>query len=89
MEALLRMINASKVASEERLSRVTAQTLVIMGSRNPDFKDPEAEARRVAGSLRGTYQMVNNAGHYPHVEMPEVTGPLVLSFLQTLKEAKE
>ncbi len=59
------------------------------GKLGPDFKDPEAEARWVAGSLRGTYQMVNDAGHYPHAEMPEVTGPLVASFLQTLKEAKD
>ncbi len=88
MEALLRMMTASKVASEYRLPRVTAPTLVLMGSRDPDFKDPEAEARWVAGSLRGTYQVVNDAGHYPHAEMPEFTGPLVLSFLQTLKEAK-
>jgi hypothetical protein len=33
--------------------------------------------------------MIEGAGHYPHSEMPEVTGPLVLSFLQTLMEVKE
>jgi hypothetical protein len=28
-------------------------------------------------------------GHYPHAKMPEVTETLVLSFLLTLKEAKD
>ncbi len=55
--ALLRMMTASKAASEERLSRVMAPTLVIIGSRDPDFKDLEAEAQWVAESLRGTYKM--------------------------------
>lgn len=86
MEALLLMMNASKAASEDRLSRVMAPTLVIMGNRYPDFKDPEAEAQWVAESLHGTYKMIKDAGHCPHAEMPEVTGPLVLSFLQMLKK---
>ncbi len=40
LEALLRMINASKALSEDRLPRMTAQTVVLMGSRDSDFEDP-------------------------------------------------
>ena len=79
-------MTASKAASEDRLSRVTAPTLVLMGSKDPDFKDPEAEARWAAESLGGKYRMIKDAGHYPHAEMPEVTGPLMLSFLEELKK---
>jgi len=91
IEALTRMILASKAASEQRLPRVTAPVLVIMGSKDPDFKgevfkDPESEAGWVANSLRGTAQMIKDAGHYPHAEMPEVTGPIILRFLQTVKD---
>jgi pimeloyl-ACP methyl ester carboxylesterase len=91
IEALTRMILASKAASEERLPRVTAPVLVIMGSKDPDFKgevfkDPESEAGWVANSLRGSVQMIKDAGHYPHAEMPEVTGPIILRFLQTVKD---
>jgi pimeloyl-ACP methyl ester carboxylesterase len=89
MEAFQRLIADAKPASEARLSRVKAPTLVIMGSKDPDFKDPQAEAEWVAKSLRGRYEMIEGAGHYPHAEMPEVTGPLVLAFLQTLKERNE
>lgn len=89
LEALVQMILASKSASEERLPQVTTPTMVLMGSKDPDFKDPAAEARRVAQALRGGYKMIEGAGHYPHAEMPEVAGPLVLSFLQTLQTTQE
>ena len=85
-ESLMHMLRASKRASEERISRVNKPSLVLMGSKDPDFKDPEAEARWVAENLKGDYTMIENAGHYPHAEMPELAGPLVLSFIQSLPE---
>jgi pimeloyl-ACP methyl ester carboxylesterase len=88
MEALQHMLNASKLASEQRLPRVAAPTVVLMGSKDRDFKDPEGEAKLVADSLRGTYTMIENAGHYPHAEMPEITGPIILSTLKAFHENK-
>lgn len=88
MEAVLGMLMASKKASEVRLPLVKVPVLVLMGSKDPDFKKPEDEARLVAEGLHGTYTMIENAGHYPHAEMPEVFAPLVLAFLQSLKEAE-
>jgi pimeloyl-ACP methyl ester carboxylesterase len=86
MEALHHMLNASKRSAEERLPRVTAPVVVLMGSKDRDFKDPEGEAHWVANSLRGTYTMIENAGHYPHAEMPEITGPIILSALKAFHE---
>jgi pimeloyl-ACP methyl ester carboxylesterase len=84
LESLMSMIRASKRASEERLPAVKRPSLVIMGSRDPDFKDPEAEARWVAESLKTRYTMVENAGHYPHAEMPDQVGPIMLEFMNAL-----
>ena len=89
LEALRQMLFASKAASEMRLPQVKSPALVLMGSKDRDFKVPESEAQWVAQSLRASYTMVQDAGHYPHAEMPEVVTPLVLSFLQTLPWAKE
>lgn len=86
LEALQQMLAAPKSASEERLPRVNKPTLVLMGSKDPDFKNPEAEAQWVAQSLRGTCKLIANAGHYPHAEMPAVVSPLVIAFLATLQE---
>ena len=85
IEALLKMLIASKSASEQRLSRVICPVLVLMGSKDPDFKKPESEAAWVAGQLKARYEMIKDAGHYPHAEMPEVSGPLILSFLNSQK----
>jgi pimeloyl-ACP methyl ester carboxylesterase len=84
MAALRRMMAASKEESERRLSRVRSPVLVLMGSSDPDFKDPESEARKVSGELRGAYRMIEGAGHYPHAEYPEETGALIRDFLNGL-----
>ena len=89
LEATRQMLFASKQASGERISRVNQPALVLMGSKDPDFKNPESEARRVSEALRGKYAMIENAGHYPHAEMPEVTGPLVIDFIQALPEVSQ
>jgi pimeloyl-ACP methyl ester carboxylesterase len=89
LEAVREMMNASKAASEARLERVTTPTLIIMGSKDPDFKNPAGEAQEIAAILNGQVQIIEDAGHYPHVEMPELTAPAVLSFLGQVQETKE
>ena len=89
LKALSRMMTASKAASAERVSRVTAPALVVMGSKDLDFKDPEGEARDLGKILKARVEIVPGAGHYPHAEMPEVTGPIILSFLQALHEPSQ
>jgi pimeloyl-ACP methyl ester carboxylesterase len=87
LESLMKMLRASKRASEERIRLVNKPTLVLMGSKDPDFKKPESEAKWVAEHLKATYTMIENAGHYPHAEMPEVTAPLMLAFMQSLPKS--
>jgi len=85
LEALHQMMYASKAASETRLAQVSAPALILMGSKDPDFKSPEAEAQWVAASLKGRYQIIEGAGHYPFTEMPAITGPLIVTFLKELQ----
>ncbi|CED84931.1 Soluble epoxide hydrolase [Phaffia rhodozyma] len=68
LQALQAMMWASKADCESCIPQVRAKTVVLMGSQDPDFSDPAAEARHVAEALSGTVRMVNEAGHYPHVE---------------------
>lgn len=82
---LLSSIQGGHAAIEARLGAVEAPTLVVMGSKDPDFPDPAAEARGAADALRGAASvqvaLVAGAGHYPHVESPAVVGPAVVAFL--------
>lgn len=66
---------------EARLSDVSAPTLVVMGTADPDFPDPTAEAHLVAERLGGEVLLVDGAGHYPQAEAPDVVSPAVLAFL--------
>lgn len=89
LAVLHQMLFASKAASEERLPRVNVPALILMGGKDPDFKNPEGEAQWVANRLHGQMMMVPDAGHYPHAEMPDIVGPQVLSFLAATQQAPE
>ena len=80
--ALQAMLQATRAPVEAKLSGVRAPTLVLMGSRDPDFPDPQAEGQFIAGALHGNLQMLEGAGHYPHAELPEDTASAVLEFLR-------
>ena len=67
--------------AEARLADVTAPVLVVMGERDPDFKDPAAEARWIGETLHGDVVLVPEAGHYPQSQQPEITADAVLGFL--------
>lgn len=75
------LVNSTRRPSAERLERVKSPTLVVMGTKDPDFPDLAAEGRIVAGKTGGTLALVEGAGHYPQTEMPEKTTPLVIDFL--------
>jgi len=71
----------SHAAAEAALPEVGAATLVVMGDRDRDFPDPEAEASWVAEALHGEYAMVDAAGHYPMAERPAEVLNAMLPFL--------
>jgi pimeloyl-ACP methyl ester carboxylesterase len=84
LAALQGTLRATKADVEMRLDKVRAPTLVVMGSKDPDFADPEIEALAIARILRGRTAMVENAGHYPHVEVPLATASMMGPFLAGL-----
>jgi pimeloyl-ACP methyl ester carboxylesterase len=73
--------------AEAKLDSVTAPAMVIMGEKDPDFKDPAAEARFVGAALQAEVVMVADAGHYPQAQQPEATSSAVLRFLGTVHHA--
>lgn len=73
------------VQAGDSLDRVTAPVLIVMGEKDPDFKDPMAEADWIARTLHGEAVMVPDAGHYPQSQQPERTSAAIIRFLSTLK----
>jgi len=81
MAALEAMINLSKADTAAIIPKTRVSTLIVMGTRDPDFPDPAAEAHRLAEQLGAESLIVDGAGHYPHTEMPDLVAPKLLSFI--------
>ncbi len=65
----------------DRMSRVTAPTLVLVGDQEPLL--PEAFQRREVLSClpQATLQLLSGVGHLPPLENPEATAQAILHFL--------
>lgn len=85
MDALRIMIGMSKSETEALVGSVPLPILVVMGSRDPDFKDPIAEAAWLAGRTKARVAVIQGAGHYPHVEAPNKVASEIVRFLAQFK----
>ncbi|HEX4062102.1 MAG TPA: alpha/beta hydrolase [Streptosporangiaceae bacterium] len=86
MAALRGMMAGGHAAAAAKLASVRCPALIVMGSADPDFPDPAAEAQWIKQQLAGSGQdtevvMLPGCGHYPIAEAPEPTGQAVLTFL--------
>ncbi|HEU4326830.1 MAG TPA: alpha/beta hydrolase, partial [Roseiflexaceae bacterium] len=74
---------------DARLAQIRAPALILMGSRDPDFRQPEQEAQLLAERLsqaQTTVQIIAGAGHHPQAELPEIVGRTILAFFERLPE---
>lgn len=85
--AFSRTARIRHAAAASRLARVAVPTLVVMGELDPNFADSEVEARWVTeqvGEDRVELLLVPEAAHYPHAQRPDIVGPAVAAWVQTL-----
>ncbi len=73
----------------KRIPEVKAPVKVIIGSKDPDFKNPSAELEKLQKLFDADTAMIEGAGHYPHVEFPEITGNGILEYLGDKINAKK
>ena len=82
------MIRATKDHAWKKIDAVEVPALLIMGSRDPDFSDPVKETDFVASHLTKSRHVekviIDEAGHYPHVEMPDDVAKAILAFTKTI-----
>jgi len=87
--ALAQMMLSDHDHAEARYDKVQAPSLFVMGTADPDFPDPIEEANEVAAAIGGEAFFIEGAGHYPHVEAPELFLERVLVFLEPTRLALE
>jgi pimeloyl-ACP methyl ester carboxylesterase len=69
---------------ERRLADVTAPALAVFGALDPDFGDPAAELAWASTVIDARGLLVDDAGHYPQHQAPDVVVPALLAFLADL-----
>jgi pimeloyl-ACP methyl ester carboxylesterase len=79
---------ATHEVAERRLPDVAVPTLVVMGGKDADFKDPAAEAAFVVSALNAELLLVDGAGHYPMAQCPDVVNTAVTTFLAATFRAR-
>ncbi len=82
--AVRETLTANRNGVDERIARLDVPSLCVFGSADDHFPDPVAEASAAAKELKGDSLVVEGAGHYPHVEQPEVVATAILGFLERL-----
>jgi pimeloyl-ACP methyl ester carboxylesterase len=83
-EAAQKMGGSNAADAAAQLANVRCPVLVVMGRDDSDWPDAEAEANAIVGLLPaglGRYEMIDNAGHYPHAQYPQQVADALLSFL--------
>lgn len=74
----------SHAASGDRLADVTQPVVIVMGTADPDFPDPIAEANEIAEIVGGSVIFAEGAGHYPQAETPGVVAGAVTELIGSL-----
>jgi pimeloyl-ACP methyl ester carboxylesterase len=81
-KAMMKLGSTPRKPSEERLNNIEKPVLVIMGTKDPDWSNPEDEASYITDKLSAELLLVEGAGHYPQTEMPKKVYPTILDFLK-------
>ena len=85
MAEFLKTGKSTPADAQAQLGNIGCRALIIMGSLDPDFPDPEAEGEAIVAGMpagRGTVAMVGGAGHYPHAQCADEVASLVIPFLK-------
>lgn len=84
MAEFLKTVKTTPADAEAQLPGIRCPALIIMGTEDPDFADPQAEGEAIAAAMPaglGTVTMIDGAGHYPQAQCPDQVAALVIPFL--------
>ncbi|MGH8889297.1 MAG: alpha/beta fold hydrolase [Acidothermaceae bacterium] len=85
-----RMLAARKMGmskpsdAQAQLPNISCPALVVMGTLDPDWPNPKAEAEAIVAAMPaglGRVAMIEGAGHYPQAQFPDQVAAAIVSFL--------
>ncbi|KAJ1550887.1 hypothetical protein HK096_004413 [Nowakowskiella sp. JEL0078] len=88
ISALLVLGSAKKDVSLEKIRNIKCSVLLLIGSDDPNFKNPQNEINTIVDAFNERKLenqihkfLVSGAGHYPHVEFPEEVFTNIQAFI--------
>jgi pimeloyl-ACP methyl ester carboxylesterase len=85
MAEFMKTFKSTPADAGAQLPNVRCPALVIMGTLDPDFADPQAEGDAVVAAMPagvGTVATVDGAGRYPHAQSPDAVAEVAIPFLK-------
>ena len=85
MAEFLKTMKVSPADAGAAPPRVSCPALVIMGTEDPDWADPQAEADGIVAAMPaglGAVAMLKGGGHYIHAQCPDEVAALTTSFIR-------
>ena len=85
MAEFLKTFKTSPADAGDALPRISCPALVIMGTEDPDWADPRAEAEGIVAEMPAglaTFAMVKRGGHYIHAQAPDEVAALITGFIR-------
>jgi len=85
MAEFMKTFKSTPADAEMQLPNVKCAALIMMGTLDFDYVNPEAEGEAVVAGMPagvGTVAMVEGAGHYLHAQSPNAVAELVIPFLR-------
>ena len=80
---------SSHAESGRRLTEVTCPVTVVMGTADPDFPDPQVEAREVAELLDAELVWSEGSGHYPQAETPDLVVGAIIDLVRRTQPSQD
>lgn len=84
MAQFVKTMDTNGSDAQAALPDVQCPALIVMGTADPDFPNPQAEAEAIVAAMPpgiATLTMLDGIGHYPHVECPADTASLITAFI--------
>jgi pimeloyl-ACP methyl ester carboxylesterase len=85
MGALQKMGRSQPTDAGAQLASIRCPALVIVGTLDPDWPEPRAEAAGIVAAMPsglGAIATIEGGGHYPHTQFPDQVAAVVLPFLK-------
>ena len=91
MAEFMKTLKSTPKDADAQLANVKCPALIVMGTADPDFADPQAEGEAIVAKLPaglGRVAVVEGSGHYAQADAADRVAQLIVEFLNGQREGQ-